>query len=842
MPFAQVSSRGPEFRSPSLKKQFNVSLCHFWKINPKHSDLRRGWRVRTLRIIFLLMALFPTLLDQAQAASDAVWDQHPWYDAGIVCLLLVQGLSIIALVFQRRVRKHAEAELREANESLEKHVADRTAALLESERRLRMALDAAYMISFEWDIERNTVRRNMSISPALPATQERTPDTLEAVCKVVHPEDQAHFIARVKAAVDGEDAHYESEFRIVYPDGSVRWLHEHGLVERDTQGKALRLIGLSQDITERKNMEIALRESRAMLESALASMTDAVFISDINGCFIEINDAFAAYHRFKDKEACSKSFSDNVKILEALTEDGQPVPFDQWAVPRALRGERVSGAEYIMRRKDTGETWVGSYSFGPIQEKDGRIAGAVIVARDVTEKRKAEQALKESEARYRDLVENANSAIIGWRCDGSIEYFNEFALKLFGYTVDEVVGRHASILLPGKETTGSDLTGLVWDIVEYPDQYVNHINENIRRNGERIWMSWTNRPVFDEKGKVQGILAIGNDITQQKMAESALRWLSQFPEENPSPVLRISEKGDLLYRNKAAWKWLESIEWTPDAPLPASICAAVDEANEKNRPIEVEITGTSGTTYGCVAVRPYGESYINLYCMDLTERKKVQAALEDSEARLKASLTEKEVLLKEIHHRVKNNMQVISSLVDLQADESGDPAVQSVLQDVKHRVRSMAMVHEKLYQSADLARVEFSDYARSLLEYIQSSQMAPDFAIHLNIDMEPLFLPINTAVPAGLILNELFSNALKHAFIGRKNGEVAVSLSKKDHGAVQLYVKDNGIGLPRTIEWDRAESLGLRLIKMLARQLRATVEILRENGTGFIITFEVPKP
>ena len=135
---------------------------------------------------------------------------------------------------------------------------------------------------------------------------------------------------------------------------------------------------------------------------------------------------------------------------------------------------------------------------------------------------------------------------------------------------------------------------------------------------------------------------------------------------------------------------------------------------------------------------------------------------------LKASLAEKEVLLKEIHHRVKNNMQVISSLVALQADRLPDAAMRAVLQDVTHRVRSMALVHEKLYQSADMARVEFAEYAQSLLNYLWRAHGTAASGVRLALDLEPVPLSVNAAVPCGLILNELVSNALKHAFRGRR--------------------------------------------------------------------------
>jgi two-component sensor histidine kinase len=215
-------------------------------------------------------------------------------------------------------------------------------------------------------------------------------------------------------------------------------------------------------------------------------------------------------------------------------------------------------------------------------------------------------------------------------------------------------------------------------------------------------------------------------------------------------------------------------------------------------------------------------------------------ARKQTENQIKEALAEKEVLLKEIHHRVKNNMQVISSLVDLQAEEVKDPAMRGIFRDVVNRVRSMAMVHENLYQSTDLAQVDFADYARSLLGYLWRAQGTAN-GIRLDLELESVLLTVNAAVPCGLILNELFGNALKHAFVGRDSGKITVSLKKSPQGKACLGVRDDGTGMPPEIDCKNARSLGLRLVQMLARQLKATVEVASTKGTEFTIAFEVTR-
>ncbi|MBI5383909.1 MAG: response regulator [Verrucomicrobia bacterium] len=219
--------------------------------------------------------------------------------------------------------------------------------------------------------------------------------------------------------------------------------------------------------------------------------------------------------------------------------------------------------------------------------------------------------------------------------------------------------------------------------------------------------------------------------------------------------------------------------------------------------------------------------------VDIAERKR-------GEERLRASLREKETLLREVHHRVKNNLQVISSLVSLQADGLADAGLQALFQEVCHRVRSMALVHEKLYQSVDLARVNFGDYARELMDYLVRSH-GTAARVTWRIEADPVPLDIEKATPCGLILNELATNALKHAFRGRDRGEIAVELRHGSDGEVRLRLADDGVGLPPGLDWRRAGSLGLRLVQLLAGQLNGKVETGVGPGTEFRVSFPAEK-
>ena len=211
------------------------------------------------------------------------------------------------------------------------------------------------------------------------------------------------------------------------------------------------------------------------------------------------------------------------------------------------------------------------------------------------------------------------------------------------------------------------------------------------------------------------------------------------------------------------------------------------------------------------------------------------------EEQIKASLREKEMLLREIHHRVKNNMQLISSLLRLQSGYIKDKKYIEMLKESQNRIRSMAFIHEKLYQSKDLANIDFNGYIKNLADDLFRSYGA-SISIALKTDIEGVSLEIDTAIPCGLIINELVSNSLKHAFPEDREGEIKIALRRTDRNEVELVVSDDGIGIPEDLDFRNTESLGLQLVTSLAEsQLQGKTELNRAKGTEFRIKFKERK-
>lgn len=215
---------------------------------------------------------------------------------------------------------------------------------------------------------------------------------------------------------------------------------------------------------------------------------------------------------------------------------------------------------------------------------------------------------------------------------------------------------------------------------------------------------------------------------------------------------------------------------------------------------------------------------------DITEQKV-------AEEKIRSSLKEKEMLLAEIHHRVKNNLQVISSLLRLQSRFIEDDASIEIFKETQNRVRSIAILHEKLYQSEDLAKIKIDEYVKLLAEDLLYFYELDNSKVEMNIDVEEVYLNIETAIPCGLIIDELVSNSLKYAFKPGENGTITIELHSNENDRFTLAVSDDGVGIPLTVDPENSETFGMQLIKYLSNQLKADLELDRKDGTKFKLEF-----
>ena len=330
-----------------------------------------------------------------------------------------------------------------------------------------------------------------------------------------------------------------------------------------------------------------------------------------------------------------------------------------------------------------------------------------------------------------------------------------------------------------------------------------------------------------------------------------VRIIRQAIEAVPNAMMVVDTNGRVTMTNAHAesafgYKRNEILGWpieqllaqrvpgrTPQASLPFSINAL---SGATDRGHELCASHKDGHEFlvevGLSRIETGGGALIILGITDVSGRQR-------EAARIRTALTEKDVLLGEIHHRVKNNLQIVSSLLDLQAARISDQATRDLLLDSQNRIHSMALIHQTLYRSTDFGSVDFAQFSETLLSLLIRSYGIDAGRIAIRVNVEPLRLPIGVAVPCGLVLNELITNAFKHAFADRDHGEVRVALTRQLGDEVLLSVSDNGIGLPDQVDIGTTETIGLQLVNLLAMQLDGEITVHRSSPTRISVRFQI---
>ncbi|VVB88283.1 PAS fold protein [uncultured archaeon] len=453
-----------------------------------------------------------------------------------------------------------------------------------------------------------------------------------------------------------------------------------------------------------------------------------------------------------------------------------------------------------------------------------------------------------TEDKYRNLFDNANDAIITTDSEDTITSWNRSAEKIFGWEAQEVIGRKLSpLIVPDdlrekrEQFVRSALTGTGITRIE---------TERLHKDGSRIDVSLTISPMIDSNRKITGLSVILRDIRERKQIEKEKDNLLKAINNSNDGIIIADERDRYIYLNEAyekiygyseeeligeTWQKLASPESISATEL--ELDRTIHNKNVAMLGGEFPVVRKDGITIP-IEARATGlwdekGSYQGHICIirDITDRKQ-------AEEQIMHSLKEKEVLLREIHHRVKNNMQIVSSLLWLQSKYITEKKYREMFKDSQNRIMSMSLIHEKLYRSKDMSKIDINEYITALANNLFESYGVKG-AIALNINVENILLGIDSAIPCGLIINELISNSLKYGFPNGRKGEIMVSLRLSDGDKAELAVGDNGVGIPDDVDFRKTKSLGLRLITMLAEdQLQGEVNLDRSKGTEFKIKFK----
>ena len=378
---------------------------------------------------------------------------------------------------------------------------------------------------------------------------------------------------------------------------------------------------------------------------------------------------------------------------------------------------------------------------------------------------------------------------------------------------------------------------------EYDEEY-----RVVRPDRSLRWVRDRAFPVRDQSGQVYRIVGLAEDITKNKKTEEQLRaatvMLSSLIDHLQSGVV-VEDVARRITHVNQAFNTMFSVPVPPQALFgvdsrllflqPAHFSARIEEIIKAGTPV----LGEELQWQERVFIRNYVPLSIGEdYRYHLWQYHDVTAS-RHAEEQIKASLKEKEVLLKEIHHRVKNNLQIISSLLSLQGSEIEDPKANQRFKESQDRVKAMALIHERLYQSRDLAKIDFAGYVRNLTGHLLRSYRVDSSAIKLNLEVESIPMNLDVAIPCGLIINELVSNALKYAFPNGNRGEIRVRFTEENQHALKLLVTDTGIGFPQIADVESNESLGLKLVRSLTEQLGGAITY--GNQDGFRCEINIPR-
>ena len=569
------------------------------------------------------------------------------------------------------------------------------------------------------------------------------------------------------------------------------------------------------------------------LDSLISCIRDyAIFMLDLEGRVVSWNAGAERIKGYSAEEIVGRHFS----VFFRPEDQAANLPEKELLLAR--EGEKFE-AEGWRIRKDQSQ-FLAHIVLTPIRDENGVLEGYAKVTRDIT-------VHKQQEERFRRVVESAPNAMVMINRAGIIEMVNTQAEQMFGYSRSEMLGAPVEILVPKRfRRHHPGLRNTFFDEPQSRPMGAGRDLFGCRKDGREFPIEIGLNPIETEQGTM--VLSAIVDISTRKKLEERFR---RVVESAPNAMVMINRAGTIEMVNIQAE---HVFGYAREEMLGNSIEMLLPDRLRGDHPHLRQAFFTDpqsrpmGAGRDLFARRKDGSEFpveIGLNPIETDEGPMVLSAIVDisdrkkTEMHIRAALQEKELLLGEIHHRVKNNLQVIDSLLDMQVSRIDDARVQNVLRDSQNRVRSMAFIHQTLYQSHDFARVDFGSVIDSLVPTLVSSYGVDPDRIRLKIDTDEVHLPINFAIPCGLIINELVTNALKYAFPDGRAGVISIKLSPLPDNRIELMLGDNGVGIPEQLNLEQTDTLGLQLVQLLASQVNGKLAIQRQPAQ-FTLVFALP--
>ncbi|HTA63192.1 MAG TPA: PAS domain S-box protein [Bacteroidia bacterium] len=816
------------------KKEFNLKNAYDFvkpqfinKLNERRKKLSPGKELPPVEI--------EVKDSKGKAVFIEIKSSYIVYEGSPAIQIIITDTAINRQLVEEKTRTK---QVKKINLQLKKEIDLRT----QSEQKLRAIFESGTQLMW-------TVNKNISLTSFNENYREAIYNTYGVYPqintdlnkpKIKFAPDEYHVFWNEKyaEAFAGKTVEFETETITMAGEKKHRFITLHPIYNDKKQ--IIEVAGQAHDVTQQKRDQKEITHKQSQLEAIINTTDDIIFSVDKNYKISEYNNVL--------KQVVKTRHGVDIKpgtlvfdILPAEYHEDVRIKYK-----KALSGESILAIEkFIMADKE----FVYEAHYSPIKI-GGKVMGVAVFSKDVTIRESAQQEVLDKQSQLKTIINTTDDIIFSMDKNYNVVQCNEVLREIAFYRTGKEMnpGMNFFDFLPPemrlelKKTYDRALKG---ENVVAVETFFHPKTKKYR-----IYEANYNPIVINNK--IVGVSVFSKDVTEQKEIQQKIlntqTQLAAIINNTTDIVVSIDKNYNVVQFNQLLYNMVKGRDGT-ELKEGMSVFVTLDDSHHDDMKNIYQRVFTEGKSLVAVEIfnvadnkKRYFESNYNpikqgtetvgiaIFSRDITEKIA-------SETELREALREKEILLKEVHHRVKNNLQVISSILNLQTSYVKDKETANILRECQNRIKTMAFIHESLYQTKDFSQINFSEYITNLVKNLFYSYDANQQKIKANFDVDTIFLNLDTSIPCGLIVNELVSNAFKYAFTDESKGFISIKLKEIGNNKIKMLVADNGKGMPANIDFRNTESLGLQLVNILTEQINGTITLDKTHGTSFEIIF-----